>query len=106
MLRRSTAEFVARQAPAAREGASQWLKAQHADPKFHKKSAAAARRNLKKLNQKVAFRKASSKRLKQLRADPVFRAKQVAAVRAAAMKRRPKGRNNTLAPFSPDALAS
>jgi CRISPR/Cas system-associated protein Csm6 len=30
--------FRAKQAPAARKGASLWLKAKHANPKFHKKS--------------------------------------------------------------------
>ena len=41
--RRVDPVFVAKQAPAAREAASNWLKAQHAKPKFHKKSIEAAR---------------------------------------------------------------
>src|ERR1700686_122777 len=73
--RRTDPAFIAKQAPAARKGASRWLKAQHAKPKFHKKAAEAAQRNLTRLNRDPAFRQASSERLKRLHEDPAFAAK-------------------------------
>jgi hypothetical protein len=85
--RRVDPAFVAKQAPAAREAASNWLTAQHAKPKFHKKSIEAARRNLRRLNRDPAFRQASSERLKRLHEDPAFGAK-LEAARDAARKRR------------------
>jgi endosialidase-like protein len=80
--RRADPAFIAKQAPAARKGASRWLKAQHAKPEFHKKAIEAARRTLTRLNRDPAFRQASSERLKRLYDDPAFRAKQAAAARA------------------------
>ena len=75
--------FRAKQKPAAREGASRWLKRKHAEPKFHNKVVAASRASLKRLNQDAAFRAASARRLKGLYADPDFRAKQSSAARLA-----------------------
>src|SRR5450631_2535681 len=50
--------FRAKQVPAARQGASRWLKQKHTEPKFHKKVVAASRASLKRLNQDAAFRAA------------------------------------------------
>ncbi len=86
--RRADPAFIAKQAPAAREGARGWLKAQHAKPKFHKKAVEAARRNLTQLNRDPAFRQASSERLKRLHEDHAFGAKAEAARREVRERRK------------------
>jgi fibronectin-binding autotransporter adhesin len=94
--RRFDPEFVARQAPAAREGASRWLKAQHAKAKFHKKSIEGARRNLTRLNSDPAFRQASSERLKRLHEDPAFGRKAEAARHEARKRRKAQHREQAI----------
>ena len=94
--RRTDPAFIAKQAPAARKGASSWLKAQHAKPKFHKKAAEAAQRNLTRLNRDPAFRQASSERLKRLHEDPAFSAKLDAARREARKHRKAQFREQAI----------
>jgi hypothetical protein len=88
--------FRAKQIPAARKAASAWLKKQHGDPLFHRKSAVAASKNLKRLNRDPAFRSASATRLKLKYADPAFRQKQAVAASMSQLKRRARRKQRLL----------
>jgi hypothetical protein len=95
--RRADPAFSAKHLAAVRSDAARCrMKAQQANPKFHKISVDAARLNMKRLNSDPAFRQATSERLKRMHGDPDYRAKLYGALSASHRVKRIKRREKAI----------